>query len=228
MLSKTLLQDIVEWDVRNWAVALDYWRTHSRQNLRGSSALEIGSRNGGLSLWMALEGARVVCSDILGPTETAIRKHTGNGVSSRIEYECIDATDIPYVERFDIVLFKSVLGGIGSSDKGAQAKAIREIHKALKKGGELFFAENLTGSPVHRFFRHKCVTWGKTWRYISIDDMQEFLIPFEKVTYGTFGFVGAFGRDDRQRNALGYIDKVLLNRLLPSNWKYIIAGVARK
>ena len=137
--------------------------------------------------------------------------------------------NIPYENEFDIVVFKSVLGGIGSgSNKPAQGSAIREMHKSLKSGGELLFAENLTASPFHKFLRAKFVKWGTSWRYVSIDEMNEFLQPFNNFTYSTTGFSGAFGRNERQRDLLAAADKIFFNRLFPSHWKYIITGVARK
>ncbi|HEY0426451.1 MAG TPA: class I SAM-dependent methyltransferase [Pyrinomonadaceae bacterium] len=220
------LLNFVEWDVRNWSAALDFWLANSAHGLKDASVLEIGSNFGGLSLWLASKGAKVVCSDVNGATEKAVLRHRAGGVSDSIEYEAIDATNIPYAEKFDIIVFKSVLGDIG--DKGQQAKALREMHKALKKGGELFFAENLVASPAHMFFRRKMIKWGTMWRYVTVDEMKEFLRPFSHVDFRIFGFAGAFGRSETQRNLLGLADKVLFDRIVPNKWKYIIAGVARK
>lgn len=229
MNNHTRLSDFIEWDVRNWSAALDFWLAHSSQRLAGCSALEVGSRNGGLSLWMASQGARVICSDLNGPTERAVRQHRESGLSHLIEYQSVDATNIPYTEQFDVILFKSVLGGIGGAcGRESQARAVMQMHRALKKGGELFLAENLVASPVHRYFRRKYISSGTRWRYVSVAEMEEFLTPFSQVRLATTGFTGAFGRSETQRDWLGRIDKVLFEHLVPSSWKYIIMGVARK
>jgi len=223
------LQDIVEWDVRNWSAALDFWTRHSVHDLGSCTALELGSRNGGLSLWLALEGARVVCSDVLGPTYVAVGKHRAAGVAHRVEYQSIDATKIGYDAAFDIVLFKSMLGAVGrSGGRAAQATAIAEMHKALKPGGELFFAENLVASPIHRYLRRRYVRWATTWRYVTVPEMLGLLAPFSSVRYRTIGFAGALGRTSAQRNLLGSLDRMLLDRLVPKQWRYIMIGVARK
>jgi len=229
--SKTMRPaDFIGWDVRNWSAALDFWRSHSKKNIQGCSALEIGSSHGGLSLWLALQGAHVVCSDVGPPSETAIGRHEAGGVSHLIQYRSINALEIPYKEEFDIVVFKSVLGAVGMADNGkaAQANAIGEMHRALKKGGELFFAENLIASPLHQFFRRRFVQWGSRWRYVSIEEMNGFLSPFSRVEYRTLGFAGAFGRGEAQRSALGSLDEGMLSHFVPERWRYIIVGVATK
>ena len=218
--------DYIEWDVPNWAQALDFWRAHTTHDLSRSSVLEIGCGGGGLSLWFAQQGARVTCSDIHGPQEKARLKHAASGVEGLIEYATVDATAIPYRDEYDLVVFKSMLGGIPT--KEAQAVAIGEMHKALKPGGELLFAENLTASAMHQYLRRRYVRWGREWRYVTVAEMLEFLAPFAQVSTRTLGFAGTFGRSEKQRHALGFCDRFLFNRLTPSRWRYILLGIARK
>jgi SAM-dependent methyltransferase len=174
--------EIVEWDVENWSVALDYWQRHSALTLSTCTALEIGSRHGGLSLWLALSGATVVCSDLNGPSDAAVRKHDRYGVSKSIRYERVDALNLPYADAFDLLVFKSVLGGIGhNGERERQRQAVQEMYKALKPGGELWFAENLVGSPVHSVLRDLFIDWAPRWRYISMGELADFLDPFGRL-----------------------------------------------
>jgi SAM-dependent methyltransferase len=227
--SGTVLADIVEWDVANWACALPYWLQHSALRLGACQALEIGSRHGGLSLWLALCGADVVCSDLDGPTDLARQKHARYGVSSRVTYRDINALDIPYENTFDLVAVKSVLGGIGRDGHAErQHAAIEQMYRALKPGGELWFAENLTGSPLHRALRGRFVRWGTSWRYPSAGELTAFLQPFESIRCSTHGVLGALGRTERQRALLGRLDGLFVNALVPGSWRYIAFGVARK
>lgn len=224
-----VIEDIIEWDVKNWGSSLDFWNQKTSLNLENGYALELGSRNGGISLWLATKGCRVVCSDLSGPTEHARTLHDSYGVSHLIEYNNIDATDIPYDDNsFEVVTFKSVLGGVGSyNNKYAQKKAIKEIHRVLKPGGELFFAENLAASPFHQVLRKKFVNWGDRWRYPTIYEMNEFMEDFSEVHHMTKGFMASFGRTESQRNLLASVDKVF-HRMIPEQWKYIMVGVAKK
>ncbi len=223
------IKDIIEWDQMNWSHALYYWKKNATIPLEKSFALDLGARNGGLSLWLASQGARVVCSDLTGPTNQAKELHRNYKVENKISYTEIDATSIPYKDEFDIVLFKSMLGGIGRNDKKElQLATIKEIYKSLKPGGELFFAENLRASPIHQFFRKKFIRWGSEWRYVSIQEMKEFTVLFSNFKYKTVGFLGAFGRTEWQRMVLGILDKSIFNFIVPKSWRYIIIGIARK
>jgi SAM-dependent methyltransferase len=223
------LAEYLEWDTRTWGVALDFWIRHTRQTLHGCAALEIGGRHGGLSLWLAQQGASVVCSDKGGPSPQAREKHARGGVAQRVSYAVIDATCIPHRESFDVVMFKSVLGAVGrQGGRRGQAAAVQEMYQAVRSGGELFFAENLVASPLHTFCRRHFVPWGQRWRYVTLDEMQAFLAPFSQVRYQTLGFAGAFGRTPGQQRMLGALDRLCLDAWVPARWHYVMIGLARK
>jgi len=223
------IREIIGWDIINWSFALAFWETNTSKNLTNSSALEIGAHDGGLSLWLAQKGCKIVCSDLNGPTKEAQEKHQRYGVRQLIEYQAVDVLDIPYDAAFDIVMFKSVLGGIGRNEKKElQISAFKQLHKALVSGGELFFAENLAASPFHRFFRKRFVRWGAEWRYVSIQEMKEFLSIFTSYQFKSVGFLGVFGRTEWQRSIFGFLDRILFNYITPAAWRYIIVGIAKK
>lgn len=213
----TLTNDILQWDVRSWAKALRFWESRVRWD-RMAAGLELGGRAGGLSLWMAKGGLQVVCSDLENTAATAGPLHARRGVSPQITYRDIDATNIPYEDHFDLIAFKSIIGGIGRDGHIERQRAVfAQIHKALKPGGMLVFAENLAASPFHRLFRRLFVRWGASWRYVTMDEMRGFLAPFSSHELGATGVLATFGRSEGQRQALARVDQALLNHVSPKD-----------
>ncbi len=222
------VSEVIEWDVMNWSLALDFWGTWSALDLQNCCALELGAGNGGLSLWLALQGAFVVCSDLRNPARFARALHKKYNVENRVEYQAISTTHIPYENHFDLVVFKSMLGDVGRNNHHElQHLAVEEIFKSLKPGGELWFAENLVGSPLHRLTR-RFIRRGKLWRYLTIEETGQLLENFSEEHHATAGFLGVFGRDGRSRNLLGALDRYVCNRLVPERWKYVVIVRARK
>jgi SAM-dependent methyltransferase len=228
MIDENVVSDWVEWDVYNWSKALDFWKKNVELDNRGLTCLELGSRRGGLSLWLAMKGNYVVCSDINSPEQMALTLHKKYSFPGKIEYESIDATKIPYENHFDIVVFKSILGGISrNGNLDLNKVVVDEIYKSLKPGGVLLFAENLIASRMHQFFRKKVTRWGY-WNYLRLDGVKELFDKFELVHFKTAGFLGAFGRAEWQRKLLGWIDTILAERIATEKMKYIIFGTAVK
>jgi SAM-dependent methyltransferase len=223
-----LMLDILGWDVNNWAPTLDYWQKILNKKT-GGRALEIGTGRGGLSLFVAINGLDVLCSDLDNPKNRASALHNKYQHKNNITYEAINALDIPYENCFDIVIFKSVIGGITRSGQDARQKVvIEQIYKSLKPGGYLLFAENLISSPFHRFFRKYFVQWGKEWNYGTAYKLKESMNMFSDVIYWTTGFAGAFGRTEFQRSILSRVDNILINKVVPKSWNYIMYGSAKK
>lgn len=229
MADNKFLRDCIEWDVVNWSKALMFWDQTLDLENRDLRCLELGGRRGGISLWLASKGNYVICSDYHNPEMIAAQLHRRYPFSERIIYQAIDATNIPYQNHFDIIAFKSILGGISRNGKKHLVQlTIDQIWKALKPGGYLLFAENLEASALHRFLRKKMTAWGSYWNYLRIEDMPSLLRGFESVDYQTAGFLGAFGRTEFQRRLLGKIDTALVERIVDNKMKYIIFGVAKK
>jgi SAM-dependent methyltransferase len=227
-MTEELKKDIIQWDIKSWSKALSYWESRIDWD-KIQNGLELGGREGGLSLWLALKSKTMVCSDLNDVQLTAEKLHLRYNISSLIKYQNIDATDIPYENYFDIIVFKSIIGGIGRNDNyEIQQRVFKEIYKALKPGGKLLFAENLIASPFHQRLRKRFVSWGSSWRYVSITEMEEFLKVFSTYEIKTNGVLGTFGRNENQRNLLSAIDELILNKVCPDSWKYIIYGIAEK
>ena len=222
-----LVRDIVSWDVRTWSTAVLYWDRVLGTSERPLRCLEIGAGSGGPSLWLALQGHEVVCTNWRDTELHALPLHERYGVSDRITYADVDATDMPYENEFDIVVFKSVIGGVGS--KQAQDRAMKSILRALKPGGRLLFAENLRATVVHRVARAIAYrVRGSSWRYPTIRELQPHLDAYESHELRTTGVVAMFGLKEPTREALAVADDRVFNRIVPRSWHYVGYGTAIK
>jgi SAM-dependent methyltransferase len=227
-MHKDTLRDIVQWDVGSWSKALLYWENKVDWT-QVENGLELGGREGGLSLWLALKGKSMICSDLSEVKATAEALHQRYNVLEYIDYQNIDASNIPYENCFDVIVFKSIIGGIGRNNNvEIQRTVFKQIYKALKPGGRLLFAENLIASPLHQALRKRYVNWGSTWRYLTIAELRSFLKDFSSVEIKATGVLGTFGRNESQRNSLSFIDNLIMNRVCLDQWKYIGYGMAVK
>lgn len=221
--------DVLSWDVRTWAVALDVWEPVVSPAPPALHCLEVGAGPGGPTLWLASQGHDVVCTNLADTRGQAFPLHERYGVADRVEYRDIDLREgLPYRDEFDVVVFKSVLGGLGDDPAFARS-VIAEIHAALKPGGVLLFAENLRGTVVHRAARALAYRVRRSsWRYPTLDELRELLGVFDDLDLRTNGVAAVFGPTEGIRGALAVLDAVALARITPARWRYMAYGVARR
>jgi SAM-dependent methyltransferase len=226
-LPRQLERDVIQWDVRSWRRGLRFWRTWL-DRLRPANALAIGERGGGLSLWLALHGVRVLCTDLWIREETPAL-HRRYGVSDRVTYAAQDVTALTLPDgTFDLVIFKSVVGALSTRDR--QERAFAEIHRVLRPGGALLFAENLCSTRLHGWLRERFVEldpWRHQWRYLHARHDRDLLAPFAQVELRSSGFLANLGRNEAQRDLLARIDAVLCP-IVPRTWHYILFGACLK
>lgn len=218
------IRDIIQWDTDNWYKALLFWEAHSELK-PGMQALGIGEREGGLSLWLALKGLHVTCTDYnpFPPATQAL--HQKYGVGHLITYRNEDATRLTFDDNaFDVVVIKSVLGALSTKER--QQQAIDEFYRVLKPGGVLLLAENMKATAFHAAVRKRFAPWSSYWRYPSLHGDMDLFRKFGGQHTATFGFWGFVGKG-RLEPFTRLADK-LTAPLLPKGWKYIMAGVFKK
>lgn len=222
-----LTRDIVGWDVTTWVRAVAFWEQQLGTADVTLNCLEVGAGPGGPSLLLALKGHTVVCSNWDGTEAQARPLHDKYGQSS-IAYRDVDVTDIPITEQFDLIVFKSVLGGLAPFGKSSR-EAMREIHRALKPGGRLLFAENMRGTILHRLARWFAYRRrAGSWEFMPLSRMREHLQDFDSFEVHTTGVLALFGITESQRNTLGGADGRVFDRAVPPSWRYVAYGVATK
>jgi ubiquinone/menaquinone biosynthesis C-methylase UbiE len=224
-LDKELIDDIIQWGVSNWKKLIPIWDKELANH--SGNAIAFGEREGGLSLYLAQKGFKVTCTDYNDfPEELPLLIHTKYQIEDNITYKKEDITNVSYDDNsFDIVVFKSVIGVLGSFEE--QKKALLEIHRILKPGGVLLFAENLKSSKLHQMARKKFTNWGHRWYYPSIEELKMLNSSFSNFEYHTTGFFATFGRNEKQRNVLAKIDNLVI-KIIPKNWRYIVIGKSIK
>lgn len=231
--SPLLVQDILQWDTGTWSHALALWEHCLPHPLTGKKSLELGASRGGLSLWLALKQADVICSDVISPQKNSHALHHKYGVLHRIEYTAVDATHLPFPdESLDIICCKSVLGGI-RKHKPADPKPdiIAEVYRVLKPGGWFLSADNLYASRLHHTLRSQGVSWARGWEYFDRDEVFTLLSDFKTVHYTTAGLIALVGRTPRQRTFLSQWESTLQTKIAQSfwqQWHYMIATAAQK
>jgi 2-polyprenyl-3-methyl-5-hydroxy-6-metoxy-1,4-benzoquinol methylase len=227
---RDLLEDIFGWDVITWSASLEHWQRYVTVDLTRSTALEVGAgESGGLSLWLALQGCDVVCST-LGEISPRVRAlHCRYGVAHRVRYANLDVLSLREREAFDVIAFKSILGGIGANGHAErQREAIERVHTSLKPGGNLLFAENVAATRAHAAARARFGAGKDGWRYPTTHELSALLRPFALAHCQTAGFLGTWGTSDLQRRASGAVDAFLCRWLVPASWQYVMMGVAIK
>jgi SAM-dependent methyltransferase len=224
-----LMHDIVGWDVRTWATAIQFWDDTLGESDRPLICLELGAGPGGPSLWLALKGHSVLCSNREWTEAHAGPLHARYPDAKGIRYEDIDVTAIPYENHFDVIVFKSVLGGVATAGADLPRQAIEQIMRALKPGGRLLFAENIRGTPLHRAARALAYRMRRSsWVFPSLAQIEALLGGFGHRDVRTTGVLAMFGVTEGQRRALAGADARVVNRATPRSWRYVSYGVATK
>ncbi len=138
------VKDIIEWDIPNWERLINYWTPIVEQLPRNARILAIGERNGGLSLWLALMGFHVECTDRENPEPSASQLHRKYNVGDKVSYKALDIvhTDLPD-NTYDLVIAKSVIGGLKADPRDGSTRSFEVQQKAVNNIHRLLFTKRL-------------------------------------------------------------------------------------
>ena len=224
--NRAMVEDCCGWNKKTWADGVEYALSALPDDLRGKRVLEVGASNRStIAPILAAKGARAVCS--------YYQKSKGLVENGRLKYirDKYGIADIPTLEaniydihgRFDVIVMKSVLGGICRS---SNYDCIRSTIKKLSKdnvadGGVILSIDNgyVTLFEKLRLYRGK---GGRSWSYLDRDKLLACLSDFDVVTKG-FGYLNVAsasfqlgGNFEFINNIVYRVDKALISLFDPS------------
>ncbi len=222
--------DIIGWDIGIWSKSLQFFD----QNIdfkKINNALELGasSQSGGYSLYLSQKGIHTICSSHLHVNKKTKLIHGKYKSSQLIKYEKVDILNIPYSNFFDLVCFKSVLGGIKRNFEPKKILEIsfKQISKCLKNDGILIFSENITSTTVHKFFRKKFTIPVYGWHYFDIEELIKICdLSFHEVQNTTNGFITCFFPDSL-REMFSFFDNYIFCKVIPSKYHYVFIAICK-
>jgi len=119
--------------------------------LEGKDVLEIGCGYGKYTVRLAPLAKSIVGTDM---SEAEIGRAVSTlpeDLKEKVEYKLMPSTDLPFQDgSFDTILLAFVFHEIPHED---QEKSLREIHRVLRKGGQVVLIDPTPYSPFHRFVR---------------------------------------------------------------------------
>ena len=227
MYSKSELIDILNWDVPTWSEILPYWDNQLKNFDKSNTiCIEIGSREGGISLWMALNGFQITCSDNYYDSDEAKKLHVKYRVEKKVFYKKVDVLNWNEKAKYDIIIVKSVLGALQTEER--IKIAIENIYNNLNDDGIILFAENSRASFLHRLFRSKFTDWGRMWYYFDESSLKRIFKSFQILDFQFNGVSAVFANRLGLSKPFYKLDKYILNKIVPDKMKYMVYGYAKK
>ncbi|CAO3429049.1 hypothetical protein [Azospirillum doebereinerae] len=236
---RRLIEDCCGWNRRTWADAVAFALSAVPDDLHGRTVLEIGAGTYScLAPAFAKLGAAVSCSyygqtrrDVESGQLRAVSEKHGIAGISVIEVNIHDVRGV-----YDIIVLKSVLGGICRGDERGTLRAVIDgLMDHLADDGVILTIDNGRVGPFVALSR-RFGAGRNRWTYFTQADIRTAFAGLSFETRG-FGFlnVGAlrflFSRDwaalEVVNNAIHGIDRLLLRHVGLSD-RAVIATVIRK
>ena len=233
---RALVEDCCGWNKKTWADAMEFAISALPDDLRNKKVLEIGaSDKSTVAPIFAVMGASVFCSYYQKPPGFVENAHlkfilAKYGLREIPTLE-IDITEI--VGRYDVIVMKSVLGGIfrNGDYNGIHETIQKLLRDNISPGGFILSLDNGYISPFQRLRRYRG-TGGNSWSYLARSQLGKALAGFDVTTKG-FGYLNVasaslqFGYDCEFLNTATYhLDKIITSLFMPSEHA-VLATVIR-
>ena len=175
-------------------------------DLRGLRLLDIGAGLGESSVYFALRGAEVTCTDISpGMVKFASELGRINGVQIQAMVSPAEELTLPK-DYFDIVYMANVTHHVADKDS-----LYREVNRVLKPGGRFFTIDPLAYNPVINVYRRMATA-------VRSDD--EAPLTFRDVALANKYFVHVRHREFWIATLLLFLKYYLWDRIHPNDDRY--------
>ena len=234
---RALVEDCCGWNRKVWADAIEFGLAQFPERLAGRKVLEIGAgRHSTIAPIFSVKGAETVCSyfhltkeDIEnGQFKIIMDKYHLDKIAT-IEQNIFDIGG-----KYDLIVLKSVLGGIcRSNDYGKLREIVDKLFlENLKEDGAIFTIDN---GDIN-LFRSVRRFWGagrNEWTYFTEEKVTSSLCAYNVAIKG-FGFlnIGSAkfllqGNYEFINDIVYYFDK-LITRIYTPKWRAVLATIIRK
>lgn len=223
MIIRRIIEDSCGWNKKIWADAVEFALNFCTKYDNKTKVLEIGaSEYSALSPIFSSIGYDVMCSYydqnayqaiINGCLPTVINKY-GLTLPKLVQ---LNAWEIKN-KTFDIIILKSVIGGICRNDDYTLiSNLIAKLYASLKPNGILITIDNQE-NYIANCFRNLFGAGNSKWTYLNKDKLAMKLTPYhyEQKGFGLLNFArfASFNSEVEPINDLLYtIDQVLLNNI---------------
>jgi hypothetical protein len=231
-ISRALIEDCCGWNRKIWADAAEFAVSQLPERLDGKKVLEIGAGNySSISPIFASKGADLLCSyygwhqqrDVEDGQLRAVTAKYGLGKILVEEHDIHDLQGI-----YDIIVMKSVLGGICENENYGKLKLIidRLWKNNLRRGG---YVVSLDNGYVRLFARLRNL-WGAGkggWTYFRRNKLLASLSDYDVQIRG-FGLINVGAVEFLFVNDFLYlVDKIALS-LIDLEDRAVLSTVIRK
>jgi hypothetical protein len=234
---RALIEDCCGWNRKTWADAVEFAVSQLPERLDGKKVLEIGAgKYSSIAPIFARKGANLLCSyygqhqqDIEnGQLQIVVAKY---GLE-KIPVEQRDVYNLQ--ETYDIIVLKSVLGGICRNENYGKLKLVidRLLKENVRQGGYIVSLDN---GHVRLFTRLRNL-WGAAkneWTYFSRNKLLESLPNYDIQVRG-FGFINVGAAKfllhrniEFVNHIIYFIDKIVLMLIDPED-RAVLSTVIRK
>ena len=222
-LPSQFVNKCIGWNVGAWQTALQSGLdllTENNINLVDKRVLELGGgTHSTLAPIFEKLGAMATSSFYNDRGMETLLFEINDRYKTSVDSKQIDIFGDYLDDKYDIVICKSVLGGIArGNEKFLLARALKSIQKnLLTEDGVIFTLDNLYGSTLAQFLRSRLGAGRNRWNYFTLEELRSAVPENFELLSRTNGVLSFASTSNRTANALvNYADSLFFDWAFPS------------